>query len=46
MQNWLLDSLFQTDLKLIAAGRKVDEAKVRAGSTMPLTRRKKPRPPA
>ena len=29
MQNWLLDSMFDTDLKLIAAGRKVDVAKSR-----------------
>jgi protease-4 len=29
MQNWLLDSVYETDVKLIAQGRKVDEAKVR-----------------
>jgi protease-4 len=29
MQNWLLDSLFETDVQLIAKGRGVDEAKVR-----------------
>ena len=29
MQNWLLDSMFETDLKLIAAGRKIDAAKAR-----------------
>jgi protease IV len=29
MQNWLLDSMFETDLKLIASGRKVDVAKAR-----------------
>lgn len=29
MQNWLLDSLFETDLKLIASGRKVDAAKAK-----------------
>lgn len=29
MQNWLLDSLFQTDLNLIASGRKVDVAKAK-----------------
>lgn len=30
MQNWLLDSLFETSLKHIAAGRNVDAAKARA----------------
>ena len=29
MQNWLLDSMFATDLKLIAAGRKIDVAKAK-----------------
>jgi protease-4 len=29
MQNWLLDSVFETEVKLIARGRGVDEAKVR-----------------
>jgi protease-4 len=30
MQNWLLDSIYETYVKLIAKGRGVDEAKVRA----------------
>ncbi len=30
MQNWLLDSLYETSLGLIAKGRKVDPAKVKA----------------
>ena len=30
MQNWLLDSTYQTTIQLIAKGRGVDEAKVRA----------------
>jgi protease-4 len=30
MQNWLLDGLFETYVKLIAKGRKVDEAQVRS----------------
>jgi protease-4 len=29
MQNWLLDSMYETDLKLMASGRKVDVAKAR-----------------
>jgi protease IV len=29
MQNWLLDSMYATDLKLIAAGRKIDVAKAK-----------------
>jgi protease-4 len=29
MQNWLLDSMYETDLKLIASGRKIDTAKAR-----------------
>ena len=29
MQNWLLDSLYETDLKLIASGRKVEVSKAR-----------------
>jgi protease-4 len=30
MQNWLLDGIFETYVKLIAKGRKVDEARVRS----------------
>jgi protease-4 len=29
MQNWLLDSMYETDLKLISSGRKVDVAKAK-----------------
>ncbi|CAN5221436.1 S49 family peptidase [soil metagenome] len=29
MQNWLLDSMFETDLKLISSGRKVEVAKAK-----------------
>lgn len=29
MQNWLLDSIYETDVRLIAKGRKVDAAKVK-----------------
>lgn len=30
MQNWLLDSIYETDVRLIAEGRKVDAAKVKS----------------
>lgn len=30
MQNWLLDSIYETDVRLIAEGRKVDVAKVKS----------------
>src|SRR5262249_38690592 len=30
MQNWLLDGMFETEIKLIAKGRKVEPAKVKA----------------
>jgi protease-4 len=30
MENWLLDSLYETEIRLIAAGRRVDPARVKA----------------
>ncbi len=41
--NWLIDSIFDSSLELIAKGRKVEEEQVRSGSTTAFIRPKRRR---